>query len=608
MIVKNQTISARPLKNNDSFKVFFRIIKMSFKYKWRLFFGVSAIFFSSAFSLYIPLLLGNAVDAANNLLSSDSGEISTVNDSKNHLYFICFLLLLSSIGRGTFAMIHVYFGESIGQHIGYELRMMYYEKLQRLSFSYHAGVHTGDLITRGILDVEGIRMFVQTAILRVIFLTSLIGTGTFLMIKTNPILGLISLSFVPFVAWKATSARLKLRSNWYALQDKLSVLTKTMDENLGGIRVVRAFSAEEFEMKKYKVISDEALKLSNDQVKIRSQSISLISTAFFISMGLVLLVGGRQVMNGTITPGELTQFLAFMSILLDPVRQIGLMINGFARGSASGGRLFAILDLEPNIHDEENAKNVIVEKGRLEFRNVSFTYEGDNHETIHNVSFTINPGETLGIVGPPGSGKSTIAHLIPRFYDPNGGSILIDDIDIRNFTLESLRHAVCVVEQDTFMFTASIEHNIAYGNPWAPDDRVEKSTHHAQLAEYIERLPEKYKTLVGERGVSLSGGQRQRLSIARSVMMDPNIIIFDDSTAAIDAGTERKIREELKNLTSKTTTIIISHRLSSLMHANKILFLDRGRIIESGSHNELLELKGQYEDLYNLQNKARGKM
>ena len=607
MIVKNQTISARPLKNNDSFKVFFRIIKMSLKYKWRLIFGIVAIFISSGFSLYIPLLLGDAVDAANNLLG-DNSEISSINDSRNHLYFICILLLIASIGRGTSAMLHVYLGESIGQHIGYELRMLYYEKLQRLSFSYHAGVHTGDLITREILDVEGIRMFVQTAILRLIFLTTLIGTGTFLMLKTNPTLGLLSLSFVPFVAWKATSARLKLRSNWYALQDKLSTLTKTMDENLGGIRVVRAFSAEEFEMEKYKKVSDEALDLSNEQVSIRSSSISLISTSFFISMGIVLLVGGQQVINGSITPGELTQFLAFMSILLDPVRQIGLMINGFARGSASGGRLFAILDLEPNIHDEVDSQDIVVKKGKLEFRNVSFTYEGDNHETIHNISFTIDQGETLGIVGPPGSGKSTIAHLIPRFYDPTEGSILIDNLDIRNFTLESLRHAVCVVEQDTFMFTASIEHNIAYGNPWAPDDRVEKSTHHAQLAEYIERLPEKYKTLVGERGVSLSGGQRQRLSIARSVMLDPNIIIFDDSTAAIDAGTERKIREELKNLTSKTTTIIISHRLSSLMHANKILFLEKGRIVESGSHDELLELNGHYKDLYDLQNKARGKM
>ena len=188
-------------------------------------------------------------------------------------------------------------------------------------------------------------------------------------------------------------------------------------------------------MKKYNKISDEALNLSNEQVSIRSSSISLISTSFFISMGIVLLVGGQQVIEGTITPGELTQFLAFMSILLDPVRQIGLMINGFARGSASGGRLFAILDLEPNIHDEVYSKNIIVEKGKLEFRNVSFTYEGDNHETIHNVSFTIEPGETLGIVGPPGSGKSTIAHLIPRFYVPTDVSILIDDLDIIQFTL-----------------------------------------------------------------------------------------------------------------------------------------------------------------------------
>ena len=592
-----------------------RITRMALQYRWRLFFGLITIFLASGFQLAIPILIGSSVDAALGLENGDlrianSAVVASIasvtdivgegsNPAKTALIIIAVLLFIASVGRGLSAMFQNYMGESIGQGIGYELRMLYYEKLQRLSFSYHAGVHTGDLITRGIVDVEGVRMFVQTALLRSVFLVVLIGTGMYLMLSQDLVLGLISLSFVPFVAWRATVARLKLRSNWYQLQERLSALTKVMDENLGGIRVVRSFASQDHEMKKFDVASNETLALANVQVGIRASNISVMGLAFMLSMAGVLWVGGLRVIDGELTPGELTQFLAFMSILLQPVRQIGMMINGFARGSATGGRLFQVLDIDPDIQDKPDAKDLEITNGTLEFHNVSFGYEEDH--TLNGVSFKVEPGHTVGIVGPPGSGKSTIAHLVPRFYDPKEGYITIDGQDLRDVTLDSLRKAVGVVEQDTFLFTASVEHNVAYGDPWAPDDRVETASQHAQLGDYIDRLPGGYNTLVGERGVSLSGGQRQRLSIARSIMLKPQLIVFDDSTAAIDAATEQRIRAALTELTKDRATIIISHRLSSLMHADEILFIEEGKIVERGSHEELLTQGGHYNDLYELQ-------
>ncbi len=592
-----------------------RITRMSLQYKWRLVLGLIAIFLASGFQLALPILIGSAVDAANGLedgsfvianeMAASAVDATTDilgegdNPAKSALIAIAILLFIASVGRGLSAMYQNYMGESIGQHIGYELRMLYYEKLQRLSFSYHAGVHTGDLITRGIVDVEGVRMFVQTALLRTVFLVVLIGTGMYLMLSEDLVLGLISLSFVPFVAWRATAARLKLRSNWYDLQERLSALTKVMDENLGGIRVVRAFASQKHEMKKFDDASNETLALANVQVGIRASSISLMGVAFMLSMAAVLWVGGLKVIDGELSAGELTQFLAFMSILLQPVRQIGMMINGYARGSATGGRLFSVLDIDPEIQDKPDAKPLEITQGTLEFHNVSFGYEGEH--TLNGVSFKAEPGHTVGIVGPPGSGKSTIAHLVPRFYDPIEGHITIDGQDLRDVTLDSLRKAVGVVEQDTFLFTASVEHNVAYGDPWAPDDRVELASKYAQLGDYIERLPGGYDTMVGERGVSLSGGQRQRLSIARSILLKPQLIVFDDSTAAIDAATEQRIRAALTDLTKDRGTIVISHRLSSLMHADEILFIEAGKIVERGTHEELLAQGGHYNDLYELQ-------
>ena len=585
-----------------SFNVLMRIVRMAFDYPWLLAIGLVFIIGASVFQLFIPLLIGDGVDTVEEVFTSPDAD---TNELRRTLLMTAVFLLGSAILRGLFTFGHMYISENIAQRLGYRLRMLYYEKLQRLSFAYHDRVHTGDLLTRGLLDIEGIRAFASRGLLRVVYLAIFVSTGTFLMMRVDWELALISLSFVPIAAWRSIVARLQTSRGWRLYQEEMGRLTKVMDENLKGIRVVRSFSAEPYEMVKYDKSSNEAFNRAFHLVGVRAKNLSIITLAFLGVMSVVLLVGGMKVLdeNDPFSLGQLAQFLAFMSIMQNPVRQLGMVVAGWAQGATSGKRLFEVLDQVPEIDDKPSAKDLVLTDGALRFESVDFAYmdEYGDEQVLSDVSFEARPGHTIGIVGPPGSGKSTLAHLIPRFYDPIAGRILIDDQDISDVTLSSLRRTVGVVEQDTFLFTTTVDNNVAYGDPWAEHRNIESATSHAQMSEYVERLPGGYGTLVGERGVSLSGGQRQRLSIARSIMLHPQIIVFDDSTAAIDAATEQRIRAALQEVTADRATIIISHRLSSLMHANEILFLEGGKIIERGTHAELLELGGKYRDLYELQ-------
>ncbi|MFT4716752.1 MAG: ATP-binding cassette subfamily B multidrug efflux pump [Paracoccaceae bacterium] len=578
-----------------------RITRMSFRYPVRAGLSLVATVAAVLMQLSIPVILGRAVDQTQAVAASKA-ELET-------LYGIAVSLFVVSFARGIFTLVQNYTAESVGHLLARDIRNSVYAKIQSLPFSFHDRTHSGDLITVGMLDLEGVRMFFSTALVRTVLLALLIGLGAALLLSTNLGLGLLALSFVPFAGWRSTVMRLTLRRTWLILQERLGVLSQVMEENLAGIRVVRAFASSEHEIAKFEVASKSALELSHARIDTRVKNTSGMTLAFFVSMGLVLYFGGRQVASGEITLGTLATFLTFMTILQMPVRQLGMMVNGYARASTCGARLFALIDHESEIDTAPGALDLKITDGTLKLENVSFAYCGDtDRPAVTGITFEARRGETVGIVGPPGSGKSTLMHLIPRFYDPMQGAISIDGQDIRSATLSSVRRAVAVVQQDSFLFTTSIENNIAYADPFTETRQIRGVAESAQLHDYILGLPGKYGTIVGERGVSLSGGQRQRLSIARTLMMKPAVLIFDDSTAAIDAGTENRIRTALREYAKDRVTLIVAHRLASLMHADRILFLEQGQIIEQGSHEELLKLRGRYHDLHELQMRPSAEM
>ena len=539
----------------------------------------------------IPYYLGSSIDKT----LSVSG---TSNLSLTPFIEIGLLVFSLSLARGIFSYFHVYQGEKIGQYLAFDLRKSYFNKLQKLSFKFHDTQHTGDLITKGIIDIEGSRMFVNTGVLRLVFLTIFILTGAYLVISVDLWLGLLSLSFVPFIAFISSFSRLKLRKNWYRLQEQLGVLTRVMDENLSGVRLVRSFMKQKYELEKFNIASNVVKKTTFRQIIIRSFSISLNTFAFLVSMSLVVYFGSIAVLESKITLGELTSLIAFMSILQGPVRQIGMLVNSFSRASATSTRLFETLDHEEDVTNiqgkrfNEPVKELIV-------NNLSFSY--GSKKVLKNINFTANPTHSIGIVGPPGAGKTTLSRLLPRFYNPDEGEILLNGKDISTLDLTDLRKSVNLVDQDNFLFSDTFTENIRYGDPKAKKEKVSWSTDKAQISMHIKRLPEKFETLIGERGVQLSGGQRQRLSVSRTLLFDSKVVIFDDSTSAIDSQTEKKIRDEMSSLGTGISLVVIAHRISSVMNLDEILYLNNGEIIERGNHSELVKLKGRYYELYNMQ-------
>ncbi len=583
-------------------RVLQRIAAMAFEHKALIALAVASALGSVVAGLAIPRLLGAAVDNAHTYLTSGA---AAADQARAALLTAGAIIVGLSIVRGLFQMAQGFLGEYVSQRVGQKLRMLFFEKLQRLSFGFHDRIHSGDLITRGMLDVEGARLFVENGMLRVVQLVLLIGVAAFLLLSTDMTLGLIALSFVPFAVWRLARMGFLLRVTWLRLQALMSKLTLTMEENLQGIRVVRAFASHAFEMGKFDIAASAALKLANERITLRFSAVAALTAAFYASMAALLWVGGARVIAGEMSVGRLTEFLAYMTMLQMPVRMVAMVVASMARATSSGARLFEILDMEPDIRDAPNAPDLAVTGGVMRFEHVDFSYEGEGGKrAIRDISFTVARGKTLGIVGAPGSGKSTIAHLAPRFYDPTGGRITIDGQDIRDVTLPSLRHAVSLIQQDTFLFDSSITNNVAYADPWAEDERIENAAVTAQIHDYIKGLPATYETRIGERGVALSGGQRQRMSIARGVVPGPAFFIFDDSTAAIDAVTEQRVRRALAERTKHAGVIIIAHRLSSLMHADEIIVLEEGRIVERGTHAQLRARGGAYEALYQLQSRS----
>jgi ATP-binding cassette subfamily B protein len=546
------------------------------------------LFAGAGLALVIPRLTGQAIDLALN-----SGQ-------QQALVLTALGVAAAGILRSIVSYWQSYLAEFLSQRVAYDIRNRIYDRLQRLSYAFHDHSQTGQLMSRATSDVEGVRMFVGFALLRGLYFIVLMIGITVLLISLDWKLAFISLSILPFISFRTVVISQRLRVLWMKIQQGLGVLGTIIQENLVGARVVRAFAREEFESQKFRkqaeVIYDQEIAANN----LLATNSPVMSFALLLAMAAILWYGGGLVVAGTLTHGELAQFLLYLVMLSMPVRVLGWLTILFSRAMASGRRVFEVLDQVSPVRDKPSAIDIDKIEGLVAFENVSFSY--DSHGTaLKDINFEAKPGQIIALVGASGSGKSTVANLIPRFYDVTTGRITIDGIDVRDLTLASLRRHIGIVHQDTFLFSATIKENISYGKPDARLEEVEEAARVARLHDFIVSLPDGYETWVGERGITLSGGQKQRLAIARSLLLNPRILIMDDSTSSVDTETEYLIQQALAELPVGRTTFIIAHRLRSVQMADLILVLKDGLVVERGKHQELLTKNGLYRQLYGLQ-------
>jgi ATP-binding cassette subfamily B multidrug efflux pump len=590
-------------------RVLQRIMIMAVKADpWQVALAIACSLGAAAAGLTTPKLFGHAFDQVAKLLvvarhAAPGQQAALDASSERALIFTAALVIAVSAARGILTGLGGYLGEKVSQKVAYQLRLDFFQQLQRLSFGFHDKIHSGDLITRGMLDLEGARMFIQNGMMQALTLVLLLAGATVLMFADDAKMAALGLAYVPIAIFALGRMGFLLRVTWMRVQQLMSILTLTMEENLQGVRVVRAFAARAYEMAKFDRAATAALTYSYKRIVLRMRAITTLTVSYYGSMALMLWYGGHQVAAGHMTGGRMSEMILFLQVLQAPIRQVAIIVMAAARATTCGSRLFEILDIIPEIADKPDAKPLAPTGGVLAFEHVDFGYDRDKL-VLHDISFAVGKGQTLGVVGPPGSGKSTIANLIPRFYDVTAGRITIDGQDIRDVQLASLREYVGLVQQEAFLFDSTVTNNVAYADPWADETRITAAAKTAQIHDYLAQLPAAYETRIGERGVALSGGQRQRMSIARGVVPGPGIMIFDDSTAAIDAVTEKRVRDALAEATKAKATIIIAHRLSSLMHADEIILLEEGRIVERGTHAELLALGGEYYDLHQLQTRT----
>ena len=587
------------------------------------------LFLSTGAILLVPQMVQNIIDAiTNGFLAQQLQSIpdafrslalqrigwtpeqfqAHLNGSEQALISAGLLIVLFAAARAFFAYSQNFNGERVSQSIAFDFRNDLYTKIQRLSFSYHDQNQTGQLMIRATDDVEKVRIFIAQGLLMAVQSIVMLVGALLLLMATNlqlmlVILPVLPVAFVLFMIFGRVTQPLFMKA-----QQKLSTLNTVLQENLAGIKVVKAFVREPEQQKRFNVAAEDQMQ---QQIQITRVFSFLFPVVFLIAnlgQSAILYFGGQQIVNGTLTFGEWQKFSLYLMFVFFPIGQLGFIISQMSQAAASAQRIYEILDARNDVTNKPNAVTLPAIDGKVEFQNVEFQYFGGGEQALKNVSFTAEPGQTIALLGATGSGKSTIINLIPRFYDPRGlegdagaGAVRIDGLDVRDVTLESLRSQIGIVLQDTTLFSGTIRENIAFGRPAASLEDVIAAAKAASAHAFIMEFPDGYETKVGERGTTLSGGQKQRLAIARALLMDPRILILDDSTSSVDSVTEYEIQQALSRLMKGRTSFVIAQRISTVRNADQILVMDKGQLVAQGKHEDLMENSAIYAEIYSSQ-------
>jgi len=572
----------------ENLRIYMRILALLRPHWLQSLGAVACLGLSTGLSLIIPWLIADVIDTG-----MKHGQLS-------NLLFVALAILVSSAFRGLFAYGQGYLSQSVSNLVAYDLRNQVYDHLQKLSFAFHDESETGQLMSRLTVDIEAVRNFITLGLLRSLLTLVTFAAITVILFRLDAYLALVTLISVPMLVFLSVQVARRLRPLWMNVQNENGALGTVLQESLSGVRVVKAFAREDFEIAKFGAKNQELRTLNMSAMRLSAWNQPLMVLVINIITVLIVWIGGVAVIGNHLSIGVLAAITQYILLLNTPIRAFGFMVTWCMRGLSGGERIFSVLDVQSTITDAPHARTLKNVQGHVAFEHVSFAYN-KGPEVLHDITIDAKPGQIIALLGATGSGKSTILSLLPRFYDPTQGRLTVDGNDIREVTQRSLRQNIGLVLQDVFLFNATLRDNIAYGVANATDEQIFAVAKIARLHDFALTLPDGYDTWVGERGVTLSGGQKQRVAIARTLLLDPRILVLDDSTSSVDMETEYLIQQALDAVMHGRTTFVVASRLRTIKNADQILILDKGSIIEGGTHKSLLALDGAYTRLYDLQ-------